>query len=330
VSQEQASAPAGEVDRQGPVRGAVGSDALAKSHRYVRTAMIALLLGLAIAVFHQSAQQGSFLPSVSAYYYTPAQGIFVGALIALGTCMIALRPERPFEDVALNIGGAFAFVVAVVPTARDADYQEAARACREAGDSRAAGMDCSTVAELQDATRAAVANNMVALLAVGFLAIAATVAFILWDRRTGRAAHSPAGARRATLWGLVAATALWLSALLAVTRSLDRFVALAHYVAAVGLFLTVVVVALINARRHAELPIRPAGQPVRRACAVLISPRRYRYTWIAAAMAIVAVVGTILVIVRAIPLFWLQIAVAALFAAFWTVQTIGLDQSRPV
>jgi hypothetical protein len=328
VSQEQASAP--ELDPRGPARDADDREALAKSYRYVRTAMVALLLGLAIAVFHQSGRQGSFLPSVSAYYYTPAQGVFVGALVALGTCMIALRPQRPLEDVVLNLGGAFAFVVAVVPTARDADYQEAARACREAGDSRTAGMDCATVAELQDATRAAVANNMVALLVVGFLAIVATVAFVLRDRRTGRTAGSGPAARSAALWGLVAVTALWLGALLAVTRYLDRFVDVAHYVAAVGLFLAVVAVALINARRRRELATRAAGQPARKASDMLTSPRRYRYTWIAMAMLIVASVGSILVIVGALSLFWLEITVAALFAVFWTVQTIGLDQSRPV
>jgi hypothetical protein len=40
----------------------------AQSYRYLRIAMIGLLLALAAAVFYQSSQQDSFLASVSAYY----------------------------------------------------------------------------------------------------------------------------------------------------------------------------------------------------------------------------------------------------------------------
>ena len=71
-------------------------------------------------------------PVHSAYYYTPAQAIFVGALIGLAACMIALKGTTPVEDVFLNLGGVFAAVVAIVPTARDADYQAAVRACQDA------------------------------------------------------------------------------------------------------------------------------------------------------------------------------------------------------
>ena len=53
--------------------------------------MVGLLIALAVAVFYQTSQQGSFLTSVSAYYYTPAQAVFVGALIGLGASMIALQ-----------------------------------------------------------------------------------------------------------------------------------------------------------------------------------------------------------------------------------------------
>ena len=54
------------------------------SYQYLRTAMVALLIGLAVAVFYESALQEFFLASVSAYYYTPAQAICVCALIGLG------------------------------------------------------------------------------------------------------------------------------------------------------------------------------------------------------------------------------------------------------
>jgi hypothetical protein len=127
-----------DVDGRGEPAGAAAaqqqdSDTLAKSYRYLRLAMVGLLLCLAVAVVYQSVRQGNLLGSVSAYYYTPAQAIFVGGLIGLGACMIALKGTTPVEDVFLNLGGVFAAVVAIVPTGRDADYRAAVRACREAG-----------------------------------------------------------------------------------------------------------------------------------------------------------------------------------------------------
>ena len=81
----------------------------------------ALLLAIGaffFAVLYQSVRQGDLLGSVSAYYYTPAQAFFVGGLIGLGACMIALKGTNPVEDVFLNLGGVFAVIVALVPTGR--------------------------------------------------------------------------------------------------------------------------------------------------------------------------------------------------------------------
>jgi hypothetical protein len=82
--------------------------------------MVGVLLALAAAVFYQSSQQGSFLASVSAYYYTSAQAVFVGALIGLGVSMIALQGMNDSENTFLNLGGMFAIVIAIVPTGRGA------------------------------------------------------------------------------------------------------------------------------------------------------------------------------------------------------------------
>jgi hypothetical protein len=91
-----------DVDGRGEPAGAAAaqqqdSDTLAKSYRYLRLAMVGLLLCLAVAVVYQGVRQGNLLGSVSAYYYTPAQAIFVGGLIGLGACMIALK--GPIEKV---------------------------------------------------------------------------------------------------------------------------------------------------------------------------------------------------------------------------------------
>ena len=106
-------------------------ETLVKSYRYLRTAMVGLVLCLTVAVIHQSLKQGTILSSISAYYFTSAQTIFVGALIAIGVCMIALRGTTDTDDILLNIGGMLAPVVAVVPTARINDLHKILTACRD-------------------------------------------------------------------------------------------------------------------------------------------------------------------------------------------------------
>jgi hypothetical protein len=89
-----------------------------KTWRYLRLAMIALVVGLAAAVIYEVARRGGdcVQTSISAYYYTPARAIFIGALIAIGACLICLRGSRDWEDILLNVAGMLAPVVALVPT----------------------------------------------------------------------------------------------------------------------------------------------------------------------------------------------------------------------
>jgi hypothetical protein len=166
--------PAGASERR-------DSDIVAKSYRYLRLAMVGLLVCLAAAVVVQSVKQGwPPLGSVSAYYYTPAQAFFVAGLIGLGACMIALKGTTPIEDLFLNLGGVFAAIVALVPTGREADYQDARQACREAGtplltQKASTGQpDCPTIEALEAAAKANVDNNLIALLVVGAIVLVAT------------------------------------------------------------------------------------------------------------------------------------------------------------
>lgn len=298
------------------------SDTWVKTYTYLRTAIVGLLVALGVAVFYQTGRQGFLLASVSAYYYTAAQAIFVGALIGLGVCMVALKGTTDVEDVFLNLGGMFAAVVAIVPTSRGEDYETAVRACEQAAgplltEKASTGLDCPTVLALADATRANVENNMVALLALGLLGLLATVLFARRDSRSKRPAHSGA-ARFWSGFGFVAASVVWLVGLVALLTAIESVIHHGHYVAATGLFLCILVVAVVNARRHQEKQRRAAsaGQP-------LPGPlTRYRYTWIASAMVVVAVMGVGLLMAKVITLFWLEIVVALLFAVFWLVQTV--------
>ena len=63
-------------------------------------------------------------PSISHYYYVSAplgffttRDLFVGGLIAAAACLYAYRGFSTRENVALNLAGIFAFLVAVLPTA---------------------------------------------------------------------------------------------------------------------------------------------------------------------------------------------------------------------
>jgi len=284
-----------------------GQEALRKSYSYVRTAMVAMLVGLAVAVLFQTERQGFVLASVSAYYYTPAQAIFVGALIGLGACMIALRGTNEVEEIFLNLGGMFAPIVAIVPTSRGEDYRTAVRACREeAGpllsDRAASAFDCPTIAALESATRANVENNMFALLVLGLLGLVATVVIAKVSRTAPKAGF---------WWGLATAFALWAAGGLVFWRSQAWFLDNAHLIAAVGLAACITVVVAANAfRREREQSgeTRPSGSNF--------------YVWITVIMvATIAVMG-VLMMFEAVTLFWLEIVVAGLFIVFWVVQTV--------
>jgi hypothetical protein len=323
----------------GPVATQPQDDTWVKSYTYLRTAMVGLLIGLAAAVFYQTFRQSKEgfdpLASVSAYYYTPAQAIFVGALIGLGACMIALKGTNIVEEVALNLGGMFAAVVAIVPTSRGEDYETAVEACKTAGplltEKASTGQDCPTVLALADATRANVDNNMTALLIVGLLGLVAAVLFARWDTR---------GLGPWFWWGFGTACVVWLAGAVVFEARTEWFIGHAHGLAAGGLLLCIIVVAVANALRHDETQpnaLRDRGRQPGDASgleltrdglmaagdAMIRKPHRFdRYAWLAWAMVVVAVAGIVLVINNAFALFWLEIVVALLFVVFWVVQTI--------
>lgn len=148
---------------------------------------------------------------------------------------------------------------------------------------------------------------------------------------------------------------MWLVALVALVASTESVTDNAHYIAALFLFVCILGVAVVNARRrkeikpgaasggktkdhagrgeldgHEELPAADRGPAETAADGPaglrVVSARvaRYRYTSIAMAMLVVTPILAALWLVDRIPLFWLEIVVAALFAVFWMVQTIEL------
>jgi hypothetical protein len=316
------------------------SDTWVKSYRYLRLTMVGLLLALAAAVVYQTYRQGFFLASVSAYYYSPAQAVFVGALIGTGACMIALEGTNVVEEVFLNLGGIFAAVVAIVPTSRGDDYETAIRACKEAADPLLTGgtstdPNCPTVLELADATRANVTNNVIALLVVGALGLLASLYFAMRDAK-----RTPTNKGRPpkSFWsGFVITAIVWVLGLVASLASIEWLIDNAHYIAAGGLFVCILAFAAANAVRHDRA--QPGGNEAREEAGsalgaardtllrnpmeIIRNPRGIdRYTWLAWSILGAAAVGIVLMLTTVITLFLLEIIVAFSFIAFWLVQTI--------
>jgi hypothetical protein len=294
-------------------------ETLVKTYRYLRSAMVALVLCLTVAVVHQSVKQGSILPSISAYYFTSAQAIFVGALIAIGVCMIAIRGTTDADDVLLNLGGMLAPVVAIVPTARMKDYRQIVTACRESGgavlaDPGLEDVDCPSLQALADVTEANVANNMVALLAVAYAGLVAAVLFARRDRL-------PIARFRV---GFGIAVGIVVLASFVFVRYPLLFVDVAHYAAAIPMFGCIVVVVIINALRHKGVVIRGPGLPSKMrqvATALLRSPDGYALIALAMLTAVVVGGGLALAGTFEDTIFWLEAALILLFGVFWVLQT---------
>lgn len=302
---------------------------LGETYSYLRIAMVGLLIGLAVSVFWQGFP---LLGSVSAYYYTPAQAIFIGALIGLAACMIALKGTNVVEDVFLNIAGMFAALVAIVPTSRGEDHRAALNACREAAqqlsEKASPAPDCPSLEALEAATRANVVNNMAALVVVGVLGLIAAGAFAWRNRPPGKGFW----------WGFTTTVVVIAAGTATSWRATQWFIDHAHFIAAFGLLVCILVVAMANASRRAGT--QPDGTQGRERTlnnglaaargALIRSPRKLNfYAWFAWVMLASAAVGVVLVVNDRLSLFWLEIFVTLLFVIFWTWQTFE-QFPRPV
>jgi hypothetical protein len=151
-----------------------------RTYMCLRLGAVGVIAVLAVSLVREYHAAGDCLQgSISAYYYTSVQSVFVGALTAMGLVMIVLWGKTPWEDGALNLAGLVAPVVAFVPTART----------NKCGLTTTTGADVTTEAQKAAVIKAshdAVDNNMLAyLIVVGtvlvILVVAGTVAH-LWTR----------------------------------------------------------------------------------------------------------------------------------------------------
>ncbi len=206
-------------------------DRFLKTYRYLRVGMVGLVVLLGAALAHQLVQDdGDLLPSISDYYYTPVQAVFVSALVAIGVCMIVLKGNTPWEDTFLNLAGMLSPVVAFVPT----PYYGT---CGPEG----------VPPDIADN----IANNVWALLLAGVVGMVAT--FVI--------------ARRSHVLrpGQAVGGGLLISAVLLVAGAgwffLDRgsFGCGAHFTAAIVMFVFIIAVVAWNAWGRAGQDLRRAG-----------------------------------------------------------------------
>lgn len=267
--------------------------AAVKTYNYLRIALAALVLLLFTAVAIEVWSAGCGLqPSISAYYFTPVHAVFIGVLVTMGACLVALKGSTDGEDVLMNLAGMLAPVVAFVPTGGPAQ--------------------CSSAPLLAPDVAALVGNSVPALLVTGV--VVGVVAFLV-ARREGGVRGLSAADRRGVLVGaaVLAGGVVWF----VVGRS--SFVAHGHDVAAVPMFLAIIAVVWLNARG--------VQQAVRRG-AVPAGHSRYvgGYRGIAVAM-LVALVATVVIALATRStsvVFWVEVVLITLFAVFWVVQTTEL------
>lgn len=87
-----------------------------QTHRSLRLALVGIVVAIAASVLFQMAQDGWVpLPSISAYFYSPARGVFVGGLTAAAVALLALS-GRDAESILLDVAAVFAPLIAIVPT----------------------------------------------------------------------------------------------------------------------------------------------------------------------------------------------------------------------
>lgn len=94
------------------------STSVQRTYRYLRVGIAATVVVIFIAVAVTTVVIGHPLRSISAYYYTAAQGPFVGALIAAALGIIVIS-GRGVERALFDAAGLVAPLIALIPTRID-------------------------------------------------------------------------------------------------------------------------------------------------------------------------------------------------------------------
>jgi hypothetical protein len=254
-----------------------------KSYRYLRLSIVVVVLSLLAAVVLERVRADCWQGSISAYYYTPVHAIFVGALVALGVSLIAIKGSTDIEDVLLNVAGVLAPIVAFVPT------------------SPPTGRCASTAFGDRAVVETFIDNNVLAFAIGGGVAIVAAYVAAKVQGKT-----SLPEIDRPSLIGVLVGAALLVVGLVWWGFFRDSFLDRAHGVAAIAMFAIVGVVMVLNARSA-----QPGYRPVYAVTAGLM-----------VVGVLVAVLGKIVDGDWRHQILWLELLELAPFAVYWAAQTL--------
>lgn len=257
------------------------------TYRSIRLATVVLVVLLAGSVVVEATMAGCWQTSISAYYWTPAHGVFIGVLCAVGACLVVYKGSSELEDLALNFSGFLAFVVAMVPPVR-----------------RPSCGGSSLPAEY--VVTESIRNNVLAVLVAGAAAQAVTVVLA---RRAGPVPPSRPVVRIARVGGW-AVIVLGAAAFVLFPSEFDSY---GHDVAAVTMFVVIIGVVVTNA-----VSARTAGLSSRYA-------RAYAAVAVAMVVTLAAVVlGQLLMPDWGHAVLVVEALLVAEFATFWGFQTAEL------
>ncbi|MCR2826723.1 hypothetical protein [Microbacterium sp. zg.Y909] len=268
--------------------GGTADTALRRTYRYLRLGVAGTVVAIAVAVTLESFR-GGLLESISAYYYTPARDVLVGALIAASLGLLALS-GRGVQRALLDAAALLAPLVAFVPTP-----------------TLAAG--CGAAPCVPASAHPSVETGVATYLVVGALAV--VVAVVIGTRAdAGRAALALTWPSIVLAVAVLTATWAWWG----LARA--SFLGFGHVVAATGFFALLAVVALIDAGRSDWAPEQPPPRGVRMTYAVVGVLLAVDLTVV---IAVVAIMGDDAM--RTPIVFVGEVIALGLFGLYWALQS---------
>jgi len=229
--------------------------------------------------------------SISAYYYTPVRGVFIGALMAIGLALIVIKGPA-WEDIPLNVAGMLAPVVAIVPTSGIGTCW-----------SIKPDPEPKIGEELAPWVVANIENNFYALVVAGIVGLAVAGYLARRDRRK----QTKVGQLEKNIRISAAITGLILLIFVGLMATWDGFKEAAHYAAAIPMFVALNIAVIAKAREHKESSIR-------------YWPWYSRVAWLMSLGGVAVWASSFFLGVRHHVLI-IEAWEIAMFAAFWVVQT---------
>jgi hypothetical protein len=277
----------------------------------LRLSSVGVIAVLAASLFKEYSRAGGCLQgSISAYYYTNVQSVFVGALITLGFVMIVLWGKTSWEEGALDLAGLLAPVVAFVPTGPT-------NLCSL---QTSAGTPVKTEKAkdtLVAASHDGIFNNMLAYLVVVCVALVIVAAYGVLAHRKGWKTVTEHRVAFWLPWGM--AVGLWALGTYGFTKHREWFYDNAHGYAAITMFVFIIAVVVnIGLQKYGQTD----GDKSK-----LASRWWARFYW---GLAALMSVGAVLLYVLAKPLsdnlgthrtFIIEAWLISWLAVFWLAQT---------